>query len=108
MHKLKEDISLLTTIPVPALARLEEKAAICICDSVEEAVLGGQNIADIDVGIGNLQVLVDGNELRYRFIPNKKFDAAVRRTVIEKSSPLTKTVEATLAKRITNIYKNYV
>lgn len=108
MYNLKDDISILTTIPVPALTKLEEKVAMCICHDVEESVLEGQSITDIEIGIGNIQILADGNEVKYRFVPTKKFDNAVKRTITEQCSPLTRTVESTLAKRITTIYKDYI
>ena len=108
MYNLSEDLSNLTTIPTSALSKLSDKSVFCICNDVEESILKEENVADIDLGIGTLQILVDGNDLKYRFIPSKTLDINVKNTVINKKNPLTATVEESLVKRILNTYKNYL
>ena len=108
MYNLSEDLSNLTTIPTSALSKLSDKSVFCICNDVEESLLKEENVADIDLGIGTLQILVDGNDLKYRFIPSKTLDINVKNTVINKKNPLTAAVEESLVKRILNTYKNYL
>lgn len=108
MYNLIEDLSNLTTIPTSALTKLSDKAVFCICNDIEESILREERIADIDVGIGTLQVLVDSNDLKYRFIPSKTLEANMKNTVINKKNPLTTTVEESLVRRILNTYKNYL
>lgn len=108
MYNLSEDLSNLTTIPTSALSKLSDKSVFCICNDVEESILKEENVADIDLGIGTLQILVDGNDLKYRFIPSKALDINVKNTVINKKNPLTAAVEESLVKRILNTYKNYL
>lgn len=108
MHNLINDVSVLTTIPAPALTRLQEKSIWCICNSLEEEKLAGNNLTEINIGIGTLQILVDNNEMKYRFIPSKALENSAKATLTEGKNPLTATVEATLVRRILNTYKNYV
>lgn len=108
MYNIVTDIAALTTIPAGSLNRLVEKAALCICNDLEEELLKDNNLVSVDIGIGNLQILVDDNDLKFRFIPNKKFEAAVRATAVDKKNPLIEKTEVTLARRITEVYKNFI
>ena len=108
MHNIIKDLSDLTTIPTSALTKLADRAVLCMCNCVEESILENKQLTEMDLGIGTIQVLVDGNELKYRFIPSKQLDSAMKSTVIDKSNPLTAAVEATLVRRILNTYKNYL
>ena len=108
MYNLIEDLSNLTTIPTSALTKLSDKAVICICNDVEESLLKEGRVTEIDLGIGTLQILVEGNDIRYRFVPSKALEANMKSTVINKKNPLTVTVEESLIKRILNTYKNYL
>lgn len=108
MSKVIEDISALTTIPAGSLNRLVEKAMYCICNDVEEESLKGNNLTTVDLGMGDLQILVDGNDVKFRFVPSRKFEAAVRATILEGKNPLTSKVEQTLARRITEAYKSFI
>lgn len=108
MHNIIEDLSDLTTIPTSALTKLSDRTVLCMCNCVEESVLAEKPLTEMDLGIGTMQVLVDGNEIKYRFIPSKALDSAMKSTVIDKTNPLTATVEATLVRRVLNTYKNYL
>lgn len=108
MYNLIEDLSNLTTIPTSTLTKLSDKAVICICNDVEESLLKEDRVTEIDLGIGTLQILVEGNDIRYRFVPNKALEANMKNTVINKKNPLTATVEESLVKRVLNTYKNYL
>lgn len=108
MYSLIEDLSNLTTIPTSALSKLSDKSVFCICNDIEESILKEERVTDIDLGIGTLQVLVDGNDLKYRFIPSRSLETNMKNTIINKKNPLTITVEESLVKRILNTYKNYL
>lgn len=107
-YSLAEDLSVLTTIPLPAINKLADKSVFCICNDVEETALDGENLTAIDLGIGILQILVEGNDLKYRFLPSKNLEANIKNTLINKKNPLTAAAEESLVKKVLNVYKNYI
>lgn len=108
MYNLINDLSSLTTIPAPTLNKLGKLAAQCACNCVEESLLEGSNRTDINVGIGVLQIISSDNDLKYRFVPSKEFNAAVQATVVDRKNPLALEVEDLLVKRILDVYKSYM
>ena len=108
MHKLIDDLSALTTIPVINLSKLAEKATWCICDCVEESRLADEKVVSVDLDLGTLSICLDGDNIQYRFVPSKKLEAAIKETVVNNKNPLVAQAEATLAQRIIDVYKSYI
>lgn len=107
-RSMVDDLSTLTTIPATNLNQLVQKSMYCICDDVEEAMLGGHNTAEIDLGIGKLYIRVQEKAVQYRFIPNKILDNAVKDTVLNHKNPLVDLAEETLVHRVLNTYKSFI
>ena len=107
-RSLIDDLSTLTTIPATNLNQLVQKSVYCICDDIEEAVLGQHNMAEIDLGIGKLYVHIQDKLVQYKFIPNQALDSAVKDTIINHKNPLTDVAEETLVHRILNTYKSFI
>ena len=99
MHKLIDDLSALTTIPVINLSKLVDKATWCICDCVEESKLADEKVVNIDL---------DKESIQYRFVPSKKLETAIKDTIVSGKNPLVAQAEATLAQRIIDVYKSYI
>lgn len=109
MYSLTEDLSLLTTIPVPNINKLlGTKSIYCICSDVEETALQNKQITEIDIGIGTLTIFVDDESIQYRFTPSKKLENSIKKTIINKHNPLVEKAEQTLTQRIVNTYKDYI
>ena len=108
MNSLIDELSTLTTIPVTSITNLADKSLWCICNCVEESKLGNNDLTEIDIGIGILSILVENNNIQYRFVPSKKLEAAVRDTIVNKKNPLTQAAESALTKRILEAYKSYI
>lgn len=108
MYSLIEDLSTLTTIPVAALLKLNNKINYCICEDVVDSQLKGENLTQVDIGIGELQIYVEGEDLKYRFIPSKDLDTGVKTSILEKKSPLMERAEDLLVKRVIKTYKDFI
>lgn len=108
MYNLNEDLSALTTIPTSALNKLSDRSVLCICNCVEESILKGENLIEVNIGVGTLQILLEGGNLKYRFLPSKTLDNNIKNTVVDKKNPLTAAVEESLVRKILNTYKNYL
>lgn len=105
-NNLIEDISKLTTISDTVLNKLISKAFYCISDIIEDAVLENKKVVDIEIGIGTLYLELNSDNVRYKFIPNKDLESAVKNTIINKRNLLQDTLEMTLVSRITDTYKD--
>ena len=109
MYSLIEDLSLLTTIPIPNITKLlGTKSIYCICSDVEETSLENKQITEIDIGIGILTIFVNDDSIQYRFTPSKKLENSVKKTVLNKHNPLIEKAEQTLTQRVVNAYKDYI
>lgn len=54
MYNLNEDLSALTTIPTSALNKLSDRSVLCVCNCVEESILRGENLIEVNIGMGTL------------------------------------------------------
>lgn len=106
MRDLIKDISTITTIPADALEKLVTKGEWCICDYVEDTILGKDSkVVEINIGLGVISIVIDSDRLIYRFIPSEKLEESVINTVKNETNPLKKSIEKSLVNKITNVYK---
>lgn len=106
MRDLIKDISTITTIPTESLEKLVTKGEWCICDYVEDTILGKDSkVVEINIGIGTISIIMDNDRLIYRFIPSERLEELVIDTVKNETNPLKKTIEKSLVNKITNVYK---
>lgn len=105
MISIAQDISALTGIPKLTLEKLADKAAICISDSVLEALNNKEPQTEIDIGIGNLYIKLESNAVKYKFIPNKHLDQLICQTLITRESPIINQLDKALKERIEATYK---
>jgi hypothetical protein len=101
-----KDISVLTTIPYFSLQNLFRTLEDVISYDVKESLLDKENICEIDIGIGTLNILVTEDEIKYKFIPSKTLSEAVINSVQHKDSPLVIKAEQSLSRKIMNTYKD--
>lgn len=104
--KLSKDLSVLTTIPEKALEKLAAKALYCVSGAVAEAAMADEESAEIDLDLGRLLISFAGGELRYKFVPDGKMDAAVKNAVICKQNLLETALDESLVRSVTSTYKD--
>lgn len=107
MYSLINDLSTLTTIPIVSLNDLVKNSIYCICDSLEDAKLGDEEVTEIDIGIGTLIIKLKDNKIQYRFTPSKQLESNITSTIIEGKNTLVATAEESLVDRIINTYKDF-
>lgn len=104
--KAIENVSKLTTIPEKNLTRLQDIYALVVCDAVEDSLLAGDTVANVDIGFGTLGVKFEDNELRFRFKPSAKFEEELIDTLVNKRNSLTHEIEKSLVSKIVQTYKD--
>lgn len=106
MKDLLKDISAITTIPQFSLQNLSNLMKDIIAYDVQESLLEKENICEIDLGIGMLNILITEDEIKYKFIPSKSLSDSVIYGVEHKDTPLIIKAEKSLNKKIMNTYKD--
>ena len=66
MRNALKDLSTITTIPYNSIVKLMDKLGWVISDCVEESTIKGEDYAQIDLGIGKLDIAVVDDEVHYR------------------------------------------
>lgn len=62
--------------------------------------------SSIDIGFGKLCILIEDNNVFYKFIPSHKFEEKLLHTITYKSSPLIEKADDLLVQKIKNTYKD--
>lgn len=106
MYNILEDIEKLTNVPQKYLNKFVDASNSAICDHINTSIVNGEEYTDIDIGIGTLVILSDGNELKYKFVPSKQLENNIYTTVVKGKNPLNKKLETSLVDRITKLYKD--
>ena len=107
-YDLISDISIITTTPEQSLRKLCDKGMECICHSVLERLNDSNIDTTIDVGIGEVKIIVENDEIHYKFLPNDKLESMLVDSIVNKKDPLVNRIEDSLSTRILNTYKDLV
>lgn len=108
MIDIINDISILTFISKLSLENLSNKAIECIAHGVQENLISGENITEINLDFGKLYIKLEEEGIKYKFIPSKKLENAVRYACDTKESPLVLHAETKLKERIESTYKDLI
>ena len=106
MNSIVNELSTITTIPMNSLQKLKEKEIYLICNAVEESAIQGNTLTEINLGIGNLIILIENGFVTYKFTPSSKLEKNLVNTIINKKNPLTNLFEEALADRVVKTYKD--
>lgn len=105
---LISDLSLLTTIPKKTLQRLGDQGAECLCHDVLESIQSGETCTDIDIDIGTIKVIIEDDELHYRFAPSRRLEEMLINSIRSGEDPLVSHIEDSISSRILNTYKDLI
>ena len=101
-----DDICQITTIPTASMQKLFDKVGFCVTNAVYEGYLNKQSMVELNLGIGTLIVLIESNELIYKFIPSNKLEKNIIDSIRHNKNPLDIKLEDTFANRILHTYKD--
>ena len=104
-HNLMDNLGSLTLIKSSILTKLVDVSENCICDYILNTIEEDEDITSINIGIGNIYINISDDELNYKFIPNKKLEKKILKTIDTGESPLVMSIEDKLNQRILNTYK---
>lgn len=105
MSNIVTDVSELTNVSEKILEKLLNVAALCIGHNLHESLVSKQDTVVLDVGVGELILLVRNDLLQYKFIPCPSFEKMLARVVLTGQSPIAEQLESNLQQRIEQTYK---
>ena len=108
MTDLISDVSVLTDVPEATLRKFVPIVSYVISHSVHETQCEGKDLAEIDLGFGQLILKIDENSLRYRFVPSKELEKQLISAVTSGYSPLTAKITSNLQEKIESAFKELV
>ena len=108
MTNLINDVAALTSINEKLLNKIVDVIVYSVNDSVAESIMNKETVTQIDTGIGTLSILVNDNELKFKFVPNAKLRESIISTIKNEENTLTNTLEINIADRFTKLYKEIV
>jgi hypothetical protein len=106
MINIIKDTAVLTTIPEKAIRKIVEKMIYSINEAVVEARLTGENMIELEIGLGTLIIRLEDDSIQYKFVPGEKLEESVKNSFINKQNLLEDVLDASIVNRLTNIYKD--
>ena len=100
-----EDTAILTNVPEYVLKRFIPICNNIICHSIYESQVQGKPQTNIDLGIGELQIFISNDSIRYKFIPSNILEKTITTTVCNKVSPIAVQLDNNLKEKIDKSYK---
>jgi hypothetical protein len=108
MVNLIEDVSKLTDVSEKTLNKFIPVCTYSIGHAVYESYCCKQSITEIDIGVGQIDIKVEDNTIKYRFVPSKELEKTLIQTVTTKSSPLIVKLDNNLQDKIDRAYKELI
>ena len=104
-QNLLRDISALTAVSIKTINKMSMLSEICFCDYLNELDMSGEDVVNIDIGIGTISLLVVDDTIQYQFRPSYSLENKLVRTIEDKRVPLVDTLETNLENKIQATYK---
>lgn len=101
------DLSAITGIKLATLQSVLEKQNKLIAHDLFQ-LSQEDSVAEIDIGIGTLQIKVDGENCFYRFVPCAKLQGTISHTLQSKEDVLVSALEKAVADRFEKTYKEII
>lgn len=100
------DLSKLTTIPEGAFDKISTVLDYIHSNKIVEQVIENKDIIEIELFEGILVLFLEDDTVKYKFIPNKKFESVVIDSIINKKDILVETISERLKNQLLNTYKD--
>ena len=103
-----DNISKLTGIPLKYIDKIFQLEQDYICYNIQQSFCNKQNNVDIDIGIGTLSIMVEEDNILYKFIPSISLENDVKKTILTNEAPIIKKLESNIKEKVLNAYKDLI
>lgn len=106
MNKVIDDLEKLTNVKNSTLMNMLSCINYIILDDVIEQTSIGNDVIELDVGIGVLSIYLIDDTLEYSFKPSQKLENGLIKAINEKENPLEEKLAESINKNIYKVYKD--
>lgn len=100
-----QDLSVLTTTPKVSFSTLTDKAIECIAQTVYSGKLIDETEYQFNIGLGTLELTIDGEDLHFRFVPIESLTEKIE-SALDGEKIIVKELEEKVAQRLLRTYKD--
>ena len=104
--KYLEKLSVLTTIPLTTFEKLEDVIESIHSDTIVTQIVEGKDFYKLDIIEGSIYVKLEDDNVKYKFVPNEKFNEIIKSSILSKHSKLVDTSLDRLKRSLVNTYKD--
>lgn len=108
MINIIKDLSILSNISEKHITRVVNHIYYIINDAIVEANLKGENIVEIDLGIGILTIELLETSVRCKFKPSDKLVDNIEKTTITNTNPLKEQLKVNVVNQMKEVYKDFI
>lgn len=105
-YNIITDLEKITALSSSSISSLFSKIEDIICHDVYENKLSYEEVCNIDIGIGYLQIYIDSENIKYRFSPSSSLEKKIINAVNNNNDILITNIEESLRSKIINNYKD--
>lgn len=100
-----KDLSILTAIPYSSLQKVLLKINDIICHDIKEAYYQGEELLELDIGIGKLTLSLINDVISYAFVPSAQLEKKIIDSFNSSDDALITQLEQSVKNKIINSYK---
>lgn len=100
-----KDLNSLTSIPEKILEKLSDNILFLILQDLEETLTKKENICEINLNLGTLIISIEEEELKFKFIPSKKLEKEILKTLELNENSMTQILTNNMVNALEKTYK---
>ena len=100
-----KDLNSLTSIPEKILEKLSDNILFLILQNLEETLTKKENICEINLNLGTLIISIEEEELKFKFIPSKKLEKEILKTLELNENSMTQILTNNMVNALEKTYK---
>ena len=105
-QNLISDLHAITRVNTKLFSKLLSNCESLICDSINELDVSGEDILELDIGIGTISFILQEDCLSYDFYPSESLKTKLVFTLENKINPVITTAEQNLEQKLLATYKD--
>ena len=102
---LTKELTDLTCIPEKLFEKLSNNVKFLILQSLQETLIKKEAVCEINLGLGELLISLEDDELRFKFIPSKDLEKDILKTIETEQNPMEKILSNNMVKTLERTYK---
>ena len=100
-----KDLADLTSVSEKIFEKLSNNIMFLILQNLEETINKNEKICEFDLTLGKLLISLEDDELKFKFIPSKKLEKEIIKTIEEGQNSMEKILISNMISTLEKTYK---